>query len=267
MDSTAIDSIAKLAVEAARANLIDIGVPALIIDNDQKIVSLEQFQPERVRFRGRFATSVLGEFVNYVKANPGGAGFVDPTKVNATVFFNLGDTDKPGHGDWTGSLALTPTAAYAAIQAVESKRLAQRELAEWIEDWATNLHAQFGEADEKMSIGQAVAAIRNLTISAKSDVTHNERDFGATRTALEDLQARSEGGIPKYLSFSTEPYPNFVPREIRLRLSVITGEKPALTLRIVGKEALEEDIAREFRQMLLEGIGDAATVTLGSFTP
>lgn len=266
MDSTAIDRIGQLAVEAAKANRLDMDRPAFITDKGQ-VVTLEHLQAGRSRFRGKFATSVLTEFAEYVKANPGGVGFIEPNDVTATVFFNLGDAKFPGHGDWTGTLNLEPNAAYAAMLAIENRRLGQRELAEWIEDWAPNLQAQFGDSSEPSSIGQAVAAIRNLTISAKSDTTHTDKDFGASRTALEEIEAKATGGIPKYLIFETEPYPNFQRREFRLRLSVITGEKPALTLRIVSKEALIEDIAREFRSMLLDQIGDAATMTIGSFTP
>lgn len=265
MDRSAIEKIEELAIEGAGANLLSTHTPAIILAG--KVVSLEHLDASRSRFRGRFGTSQLAEYVSYLKANTGGIGFIDPKSPNATVYLNLGDTENPGHGDWTASLALDPTAGYAAILAVEGKRLSQRELVEWIEDWVPQLSAKYGEQAEAVGIGQALLAIRNLTISAKSDVTHTDKDFGASRTALEDIEAKAAGGIPTHLVFRTVPYTGFTEREFRLRISVISGEKPALTLRIVSKEAVGEDIAREFKSLLLSDVGDAATLTIGSFSP
>jgi len=40
-----------------------------------------------------------------------------------------------------------------------------------------------------------------------------------------------------------------------------------LALRIVNPEAIAEAIAEDFRKALAEGIGEAATLTLGTFKP
>lgn len=269
MDGTAITAIRQLAVEAARENRIG-GVgksetPAVIIGNT--IHSLEYLQPGRSRFRGIFETSVLSEFAAYVKANPGGHGFIGAKNFTATVFHNLGDKDNPGHGDWRSTLTLEPTAAYAAMITIEGARLTQKQLVEWIEDWNQELEAKFGERAAVSDIAGALNAIRNLTISAKSDVTHTDKDFGAGRSAIEEIEAKAQGGIPSHLVFTCDPYPGFKEWNFSLRLSVITGDKPALTLRIVSKEAIAEEIATEFKEKLLEEIGDAATMTIGSFEP
>jgi uncharacterized protein YfdQ (DUF2303 family) len=117
-------------------------------------------------------------------------------------------------------------------------------------------------------VGIALQAIRNLTITAVKESTHIDRDLGATRSTLEEVEAKSKSAkIPPHLVFSTIPYQGFAPRDFRLRLSVLTGEKPRLVLRIVGREAIEEEIAQEFKTILLREIGDSATMVIGSFSP
>lgn len=267
MDQSTIEKIESLVLSGARP--LTTPFPAMLVPNGVSIKSLECFQPLRNRFRGSFATSVLSEFAAYVRANPKkGAGFIADFdgSLEAKVFFNLGDAADPGHADWTASLNVKPTAAWAALMAIDGKRLSQRELAEWIEDWSDNM-AALNSADEGMHLSMAIAAIRSITISAKSEVGHSERDFGAARTALEDIEAKSAGGLPKFLVFEAQPALGFQARTVRLRVAVITGEKPALTLRIVGKEALLEDMRREFRELVLREIGDAAVMTIGSFNP
>lgn len=266
MDQTTIEKIESLVLAGARP--LATPFPAMLVPNGVSIKSLECFQPLRNRFRGSFVTSVLSEFAAYVRANPQGVGFIDDfdNSLEAKVFFNLGDAADPGHADWTASLNVKPTAAWAALTAIDGKRLSQRELAEWIEDWSDNM-AALTSAEAAMHLSMAVAAIRNITISAKTEVGHSEKDFGAARTALEDIEAKSASGLPKFFVFEAQPALGFRCRTARLRVAVITGEKPALTLRIVGKEALLEDIRREFRELVLREIGDAAVMTIGSFNP
>ena len=48
---------------AAEQNLDVAALP-----NDTKVLDLEQFKPRRNRFRGKFATSSVEDFVNYTEA-------------------------------------------------------------------------------------------------------------------------------------------------------------------------------------------------------
>jgi uncharacterized protein YfdQ (DUF2303 family) len=263
MQVEAINRIAELAIQANKANVLAEHTPALVLDN--KVVSIENLQKGRSRFRGTMLTSVLSEFVAYVRRHTGGHGFIDPKQVKATTFLNLGTPDDPGHADWKAVLQLDPTAAYAALLSVEGRSLLQRELVEWIEDWSANLSAV--KDGESIAITAALTAIREVTIESKKSATNTDRDFGASRSSLEEIEAKAKGGMPSHLLFQAVPYLGLQAREFRLRISVLTGDKPALVLRIVGKEQAQEEIAQEFKAKLLEEIDDAATLTIGSFTP
>lgn len=266
MEVQAINRIIELALAASERNLLNEHTPAIVLG--ENIRSLEPYLEGRSRFRGKFSTATLDDYVAYLKRHNGGSTFIDSKDMKATTLLNIGTDEKPGHCDWTASLALEPTAAYAALNKIEGQPQKQRSLVEWVEDWVSLLSAE--KDGEVMPIGTAVAAIRELTIDAKKSTTSTDRDFGASKSSLEEVEARAKVGLPTSLIFDTAPYLGLKARAIRLRLSVVggtQGDPPLLVLRIVGKEQLVEDIATEFKQKLIAAIGDAATVTIGSFSP
>ncbi|EFG8210522.1 DUF2303 family protein, partial [Escherichia coli] len=56
-------------------------------------------------------------------------------------------------------------------------------------------------------------------------------------------------------------------REFTLRLSILTSEQPVLVLRIVRVEAAEEEIAKEFRDLLKERFEEEDILTfIGTFS-
>lgn len=240
-------------------------IPTIALPDDMTIHNLERFADERARFRGELLTSSIADFSNYV-INHGEetiAAFVDQDRMACRAFFNLGTQSQPGHGDDTALLALKPTAAYAALLAVAGKPLAQRDLAEWMEDWAHCLAAY--DSGTEMPVPAACAAVRNITIKAGSERTHTEHNFGASRSAMDEIEAKSQDRLPTDLVFTTLPYEGLEPQCITLRLSVITGDKPVLKLRWVREEAQREEIAQNFKRVIQQEIGGSATVTLGTF--
>lgn len=270
MDQSSVQAIAELAVEAAKLNKLDTPTPALILlegDGKQRVVSIEHLQANRSRFRGKLVTDSLQDFIQYTEDHPSGYGFVDAKDVSAKVFFNLGDEAEPGHGDWTATLKLTPTAEYAAMLDVLGKRLSQRNVIDFAEDWASCVTAVAADGSY-ITMTKALAAIRKLTIKATAEATHTERDYGARKSSIEDIEASSEEGLPYAFCFIATPYTGLSSRSFTLRLSVLTGdEKPQLVLRAIALEATKESIAQEFKQNLQDGVGADATLYLGNFTP
>lgn len=279
MDSSAIHSIGQLAIDAARANHIDTDTPALILpcaDGGQKVLSIEHLQPGRSRYRGTFNTQNLGAFADYITETVSNntpptpaKGFIDPEKMSALAFFNLGDHEHPGHGDNTASLKLKPTAAYAALLAATSQRaLDQRSLHDFLEDWRDNITVLIDGQPKDNAIAAALAAVRDITIEQARKVQHVERDFGATKSAMESVDARSTLTLPSGFEFKAVPYEGLQERTFRLRLGVNTGgDKISLSLRVQQSEQISEDIARDFLARLEAKLGVASSLTLGTFTP
>lgn len=281
MDANAVKAIGELAVAAASANRILSDVPAIILEGaggQQTITSIEHLQSLRSRFRGKFTTANMTDFVLYVTSHDNlpdipsesAQGFVDVKTNSAVVFLNLGTPTAPGHADWRAELKLDPLAAYAAVCKVDGVTLAQDKLIEWLEDWSECLKAKFEDNQQPSHVTKAIAAFRALTVSSKAEATSTQATHGATLSAMEAVEASTKGGkpLPTRLFFSTSPFLDFKERAIELRVAIITtGEKPAVCLRIIGREALNEDIGEEFVAKLKTGIGQSAKIRAGAFTP
>lgn len=274
MDKNHIDAIAALAVDAngLPTNLSHrlVSLPAT-----SKLNDLERYMPLRERFRGEFSTSSLDAFAAYVKARAAdGAAqlFVADTDYKATAFFNLGTQQAPGHGDDTAHLELPRTAAMNALIHANGRRFSQRDLIEFIEDWAPQLRAiAQGEDGEAMPLQRALAAIREVTITKSSEVTNRASDFGERRSALDEIEAKAAVGLPAFFDMTVTPCLGLTPRTFRLRVAVLTGSvndgKPVFTLKAVGYEVALEEVAAEFGRVVADRVGDAGVAYQGEFKP
>jgi uncharacterized protein YfdQ (DUF2303 family) len=257
-------------IAAAKPIVIDGGTSVAVLPEAVSLRSLEQYQPLRDRFRGTLRTHSLRDFTKYVAAHdnanqPRPGGFIDQDAMSATVIFNLGEPDHAGHGDDTATLTLKPTAAYSALQGVVGRTLGQKELAEWLEDWLPNLEAQDGETTLQML--QAINAVRRMVIKATSQRDSNVGDFSASRSAMDEIEAKSQDTLPSAFIFTTVPFEGLDVADIKLRLSVITGrDEPLLKLRWVGEEAQREAFAQEFKDVLEQEVGGLVPLTIGTFS-
>lgn len=264
----ALQHIQDLALSAAASPIsVDGGADVVALPESVKLANLEQFKPRRDRFRGSMATHSLFDFATYVKRHVvlgEAGGFIDQDAMSATVIFNLGDAAEAGHGDDTATLKLKPTAAYAAVQSINGDALDQQTLAEWMEDWAPHIQAMDGE--EPLPIAKAISGIRNMTLKATSQRDSSVGNFNAQRSAMDEIEAKSQEVLASALKFTAVPYEGLQPATILLRLSVLTGrDQPTLKLRWVGEETQREGFAREFKDILVREVGEHVPMTLGTF--
>nr|WP_312231674.1 YfdQ family protein [Pseudomonas sp.] len=246
------------------------GADLAVLPESASTLNLEQYDATRYRFRGALHTHSIRDFSKYVtyhlktadELDP--AGFINQEKMSATVIFNLGNQDLAGHADDTATITLKPTAAFKAVEGIAGQKLSQQALAEWLEDWARNLEAS-ADAD-KLNIVAAINGIRRMTIKATSQRDSAVGDFSASRSAMDEIEAKSLETLPTSFHFTTVPYEGLAPALISLRLSVITGDNaPVLKLRWVGEEAQREEFAEEFKNVLHEQIGEQVPLTIGTF--
>lgn len=275
MDKTAIEKIEQTALAAAGTLQQAAPDGTLALPDNYKLHSTEQHQRGRFRFRGQMFTDSIGDFVAYVKRNAtaDAQGFIDASNGNlgATVMLNLGDANNPGHADWRAHLNMRVTPAFAAMLAASGEAMSQREVIDFIEDWAhvfgAEKEGENGEV-ERIPVARAVAAIRKVKIEAKSASETTAGNFQQQRSTLDSVEASSDAGLPDLLTFATEPYFGMASRVFKMRLSVMTGgREPALRFRVIGLEQHQEDIAQEFKSDLLVRIGDATPMTIGIFKP
>lgn len=239
-----------------------------------KVADLEQYLEWRRRYRGTMSTNLISEFVEYVKGTVDGYNespvdnfpcFINPQAMRAIAFFNLGDVDNPGHGDHQAKLSLLKTEAFRELLGINGKRFDQRQLAEWLEDWIEHIEAM-AEDGAILPLSTAVAAIRRITIGTNAEATSEEQTFSSRRSAMAEVEAKHKDQLPAFLKFTCEPYQGLQERTFTVRLSLITGEKPQISARIVRLETAEEEMAKELEERLRSGFEDSEIRTfVGEF--
>lgn len=246
----------------------------LALHKDFAIESLEKYEQGRTRFRGKFNTAEPDAFADYAKSKSqqNASCFINAQNMSAALIFNIGTNEQPGHCDDKAHLALEMTAPYKALLAIVDKRLAQKDVAEFIEDWRQLINASSEEDLDgnvtNIPLAKAIHAIRKITIEAKATTESETRNFGATNSSMDSIDVKSADMPPAYLHFKCEPYRGLAERTFDIRLSVITDRQPALTLRIVRHETEQEEMAKEFEGIInakLGNIDPAIKTFIGDF--
>lgn len=241
-----------------------------------RLVDLEKYQPCRYRLRGSMSTESISNFAQYAALhNAQGANcFINAEQMSAQLIFNMGTKESAGHCDHTANVKLEKTAAYISLLNITDKKLSQKEVAEFIEDWRDFITC-FGEEDEdgnrpSIKLPRALHTIRSITIEAKAINSSEDRTFGATKSSMESIDVSKENLPPSILVFSCQPYVDLAVRDFTLRLGVITTGQPALTLRIARKEQHNEEMAEEFKQAIglsLQNLNPSIPTIIGTFKP
>jgi uncharacterized protein YfdQ (DUF2303 family) len=248
--------------------------PTLITSQHAKLIDLEHLMENRARYRAEINTSSVEDFAEYTLSRKDAAnrrGFINTHAaiLNCQVIFNIGTPEAPGHCDDTATLSLEPTAAYAAMRAIDGKSQSQKDLVEWIEDWAENITPFTGvpHQREEMDIKDAIAAIRSIKINANAESTSEVGNLKEARSALEQIEARATGDkvMPEYFLFECRPYDDLELRDFYFSLSVLTSQPPQLKLRWMKKGVDEEAIEQEFKTLLKEQISTEIKLTVGTF--
>lgn len=270
MDKSAIEKIQEAgALDIARQQLESIGLPGLYVAPENMTTrDMEKYMPTARHFKLGFSTRVIPEFSRYVleHASSESGVFVNDENLSAVCSIDLGSTGKPLHQFHTARLGLKKTAVYSAILNIADMKLNQKIAAEFIEDWKHEILTILTSDEQTMTVGQAASSMRNLTIEQAREVNSKVDDFGYSASAQERLEAKNKDKLPSFIKFSVAPYHGLSRREIVLRMRIIpTGEAPSINFRIVGSEALQEELAFEFKGILEADLKDcAAPIYIGT---
>lgn len=233
-------------------------VPVTVIPDSMDIQSLEHFMPNASRYRLAFGTTSISDFIDYNKEHDqkGATCFVDAEYMKAKSIFDLGTVEAPGHKENQATLALKKTSAFRAICNINGDKLPQKAAGEFIEDWADNLIA-FTKSGDTMTPMQAAKSLQDLTIESAREVNSQVDDFGANMSAMERIEAKNQDLIPAEIQFTCDPYNGLRERKFKLRVGILTGEdKPKLVFRIMQLDAIEEELADEFKQKLADNFNE-----------
>ncbi|MFS1562645.1 MAG: YfdQ family protein [Candidatus Arsenophonus phytopathogenicus] len=271
LDGTAISQIQNLTIAGIHLDPIKTtDCPVIVVPKNHEIRSLEALNLTRYRFRGVMKTISILDFVNYSTGYAQTASvrcFIDAETMTAKTIFNVGTLDEPGHADNQALVSLKKTSPFKSLLKIDGERQRQKQLAEWLEDWRDYLTA-FDAEEDALDIKKAISAVRLITIEATHSSDHEDTDFSAKRSVLENVEAKSKDVMAAYFEFTCVPYDELSKRRIKLRYSILTGgEAPVFVRLIVQLENLEEKIAQEFSDLLSTYFIDSKIETfIGSFS-
>lgn len=247
---------------------IDDGSGACALSSDIEVADLERYLPKRRRARGAMKTADIASYVAYIKSALDTAAdapqvartFVDDVAMRAVTVLDYGTHDMPLHCDHTAALEAKKTAEYEALLAIADKPKSQRDIAEFLEDWAPNIEC---DGDGVITAGQAASAVRRLTIEAARKQEHVDENLSASKSTFESVTASSSLGLPKIVRFMCVPYLDLELRTFELRISVrLTGDTPTLVLRSVKPDEAKQQMSDEFGALVRSELTDTGILVV-----
>ncbi|ANB27201.1 hypothetical protein A6F57_19670 [Alteromonas stellipolaris] len=251
-------------------------IPAMLVPENFSVVGFENRLEHRTRFRGLFSTEDIKSFVAYVTDYVGDETplyansqvFVNGDSMSATAILNVGDLIVPGHCDHTAKLSIPKTAAFKALQSVCGHRQGQQELSDFIEDWKDRITVE-GMSGEQMNLSVAINAVRTVTVERVREIESSIDQFENSASVMEREAAKNKKDLPAYINFTCVPYAGLSEVTFKIRVSMLTGDvRIGFTLRVVGQEEHDEQIAEEFKQKININLNELPVeVFIGGFKP
>lgn len=239
-------------------------IPLAITPDSMSVQSLEQYMTYASRYRLEFSTTSVNDFIRYGLQNDqlGARCFVDAETMSSQAIFDLGTLTLPQFKEHKAVLGLQKTAAYKAVLGLSDiPSMTQKEASEFIEDWSDmmtiiNKHGQI------MAPHQAAASLRDLTIDTARSLNSKVEDFASSMSAMEKIEAKNQDDIPSEIIFTCTPFSGLTEKRLSIRVSILTGSaKPDIGFRILRLESLQEEIAEEFKQVLVDAFAEAEIKT------
>lgn len=225
----------------------------IAVPSDFDLKNLESSMDNRDSYRFNFETKSIPDFSEYCKEfdQDGAKCFINSDNMNARTIFDLGTEKAPLHQRHNAALQLDKTASFKALLKISGQHLSQKDAANFIEDWADNIKV-FCREGKSMTINQASLQFREITIEQVARLDTKINDFSEEQSSFEKVEAKNQEKIPAEIQFTCDPYFGLVNREFVMRVSILTGDsKPKISLRIIKLEAHREDMAKEFKQILV----------------
>lgn len=268
LDKKALEHIAESAnIPGLIEQVKGTKLPLAVLPANFELSSLEKFMPNRASYRGFMNTNSVPDFFSYCKdyAQEGSKCFVDDD-MEAETIFDMGTEAAPGHMGHKAKLALKKMSAYKSLLSNTDNRLAQKDLSDFIEDMSDFMTIE-STAGTTMTNAQAANSVKNVTIEQVKKSSSVVGDFDSSQEDLHSIGAKNKDSLPAFILFKCVPYSGLPERKFIIRVSILTGyEKPIFNLRIVKQEQHIEEMAEEFKAIVIEGLeGTEIKTFIGSF--
>lgn len=269
-----IEKIQKLSAEQQSSLIEQLDKQVLHADlavqaEGVSIVNLEKYKEHRDNMRGAFATDSIKEFHSFTKEQldqfPAFPVFVNGPHMSAEAIIDFGDAKLPGHCRFTGRVKLEPTALYSTLLSnIHNNTFSQRDFAELLEEYQANVQVIVETEDGKApaDLVKSLASIRNMTVERLRNTSSEENNYTRGASVLEKQQIQSAGLKPVAFTFKCKPYTDLIERTFLIRISPITrSDSVIFALKVLTLEETKEDIALEFKSLLIDGFADTGVTT------
>ncbi|MGC9655421.1 UNVERIFIED_CONTAM: YfdQ family protein [Acinetobacter pittii] len=257
------------------------------VHRNYAVIDGEIYSNTRLRARGALTTPSFEDFKTFVEEEETEKAlvFVNHKEMSATAVLNYSaENAEQGHCDYTSTLNLEPTVVWTKLLGLKDKKLSQKSFAIFLEDWASVLSVT-GEAKkdeqgnpelnehgeeifEKISIKDAIQAVRNMQVDSKTNSSSEVENTRQVHSAMASIAASTKKGkLPAYFAIKDSAYVGLDEREIKLRL-VVNGQdgEASFALQIVKEELLLNQIVEDFKIKVIELLPQNP-VRIGVFHP
>lgn len=255
-----LDSIKKeqVALEIQGYLQAEYGASVALVPEGYKVQDLSFLTENALHFIAHLGFSDINEWSRYITdqklEKDLAVCLIDQDRMTAKATLDKGNTSMPLHSQHTANLALKPTPEYEALNAINSRAHGQKELADWVEDWA---HCITGTDDsgEEMTAKQIAHSFRNITISETRNTDSEVGDFHANRSVLQKVEAKNKERQTLFVNMFFKPYDDLSALAFTLRVtSGVSGKEPVITLRVVGLEQSKRELALEFKSLVTQAL-------------
>jgi uncharacterized protein YfdQ (DUF2303 family) len=223
-------------------------IPTIVTPDNNKVVSLEPFKHRPSMHRAVINAQRIADFNAYAagKTDGNSALFINPANLNALLVFDYLDN----WGKHKANLKLKPTAEYLSVK--DNPTLNQQSMREWLEDFGESIVAHTAD-DAVISNSIVFQAVEKVEIKSSNTVTSELSEFKATRSGLEEIEAKGAAQqLPAYFILTAPLFEGMDKREIKLKLAVRWDDKnkPLFYLRIIAHDKLLQEVTQELEDKL-----------------
>lgn len=232
----------------------------VLIPDGYKTQSLESYQKHKDRYDFKYSTQSIPDFVEYAKEfdNEGSKCFITQD-MTAYVIFDLGTVEKPGHSLHNAALSLHTTAAYRALLDNANKKMSQKQMVEFLQDWEDFLKITNLTGDI-ITPRQAANLYSNLTLEKVNEAKSSIGDYHESMEAMERIEAKASESLPGFAEFKCVPYFGLTNRHFTIKFQLNKqSDSFSLQYRIIQLENEQEDILNEFKSILVKEFKDLQT--------
>lgn len=259
------DSVAIVSAQALMTNKTS--RDAIVLPDNYKPVSIEQYQPRPNLFRAILSTNSISDFLSYLSKN-GSADtqlFIDKTEMKAQAIIDMGAALKPEWGKHRANLTMLKTPEYQALLKHNEIRLDQQSLIDFLLDWQE--HIVFFSDEKSIAFKDGLRQLRRLTVEK---INRRNQEIGDLNSLTDThssvtVKTGTDAETVDQFEFTTAAYEGLSETKIQCCIRYYPDDKGLkISYRIISVNSLQEQFAQAFKELIAAGVNEKAPLFVGT---